>query len=559
MRKALILVLCIALVFSFTACGSSKTLTGVGEGFGGEIKATVVVKNDKIVSIEVVGEKETDGVGTPALEQLPKKIVEANSTEVDVISGATYTSKGIIYAVNNALDPEKYPAPSEEDPNGGGSVTTAEAYMGFGVSSLGRKGPGADDQSVQVWSFNQVYTSAIFDGDGKILDIHIDQLEVATPNYDGDGMPHLSGLPGQGGYNFDSNHDEKVDSKTPDTEAQFVAEITGWKTKRERGEAYVMGNGKTWTEQIEGYQKVFVGKTVAEVEDWFKKYTSDLNGRALKDGSDKPEDKAKYDALSAAEKTMLADVTTSATMSLKDGHGDIIASIKAAYDNRQPLTIKEAKGFGFGVVSTPRTGPGKDDKDVQVWSFNEVFVTALFDADGKIADINIDQLEVASPNYDGDGMPHFSGFPGQGGYNFDSNHDEKVDSKTPDTEENFMGEITGWKTKRDRGAGYVMGNGKTWTEQITGYEKVFIGKTVAEVEDWFKKYTSDLNGRPLKDGSDKPEDKAKYDALTAAEKTMLADVTTSATMSLKDSHGDIIAAIKAAFTNMKEVDMKIGK
>ena len=60
-----------------------KTLTGIGEGFGGEIKATVVVEGDKIISVEVVGEDETDGVGTPALEQLPAIIVEANSTEVD--------------------------------------------------------------------------------------------------------------------------------------------------------------------------------------------------------------------------------------------------------------------------------------------------------------------------------------------------------------------------------------------------------------------------------------------------------------------------------------------
>jgi uncharacterized protein with FMN-binding domain len=541
------------------APAEQKTLNGVGEGFGGEIKATVVMEGDKIISVEVVGDKETKGIGTPALEQLPALIVAANSTEVDVISGATYTSEGIIYAVNNAMDPVKFPAPVAEAPAAPGDIVAAEAYLGFGVSKLGRKGPGKDDKDVQVWSFNQVFTTAIFDGDGKILDINIDQLEVATPNYDGDGMPHLSGFPGQGGYNYDENHDEKVDSMTPDTQEQFFAEIEGWKTKRERGEAYVMGNGKTWTEQIEGYEAVFVGKTVAEVEEWFTKYTSDLNGRALKDGSDKPEDKAKYDALTAEEKAMLADVTSSATMSLKDGHGNIVESIKLAYENRKPLEIEEATGFGFGIVSTPRKGPGADDKDVQVWSINEVFVTALFDADGKIAAIHIDQLEIATPNYDGDGMPHFSGYPGQGGYNYDENHDEKVDGMTADTEENFFAEIEGWKTKRERGEAYVMGNGKTWTEQIEGYEAIFVGKTVEEVEEWFNKYTSDLNGRALKDGSDKPEDKAKYDALTAEEKAMLADVTSSATMSLKDSHGDIIAAIKAAFANKQHIVLQIGK
>lgn len=41
-----------------------------------------------------------------AAAELPAKIVEANSTDVDVIAGATITSEAILYAVNNALDPE---------------------------------------------------------------------------------------------------------------------------------------------------------------------------------------------------------------------------------------------------------------------------------------------------------------------------------------------------------------------------------------------------------------------------------------------------------------------
>ncbi|MGM0397245.1 MAG: hypothetical protein ACQEP4_09365 [Bacillota bacterium] len=53
------------------------------------------------------------------------------------------------------------------------------------------------------------------------------------------------------------------------------------------------------------------------------------------------------------------------------------------------------------------------------------------------------------------------------------------------------------------------------------------------------------------DGSDDAEDKAKYNALADDEKAMLADVTSAATMSLNDSHGDIIAAIKASFENKK--------
>ncbi len=59
----------------------------------------------------------------------------------------------------------------------------------------------------------------------------------------------------------------------------------------------------------------------------------------------------------------------------------------------------------------------------------------------------------------------------------------------------------------------------------------------------------------MKDGSDKPEDKAKFDALTADEKAMLADVTTTATMSLKDAHGDLVGAISKAFELKEEISL----
>jgi hypothetical protein len=154
-------------------------------------------------------------------------------------------------------------------------------------------------------------------------------------------------------------------------------------------------------------------------------------------------------------------------------------------------------------------------------------------------------------------MPHFSGFPGQGGYNNDENHDAKVDGKTADTEENFIAEVNSWATKRDRGEGYVMNTG-TWSKQMDTYQKLFVGKTVEEVEAWFAKYTSDLNGRPLKADSDKPEDQAKYGALTEEEKAQLADVVSTATMSLKDPHGNILAAIKASFDKRQEIVLSVG-
>ncbi len=80
-----------------------KTLTGKAQGYGGEITVTVIVNGEDIVSVEAMGEDETEGVGSIAIEELPSKIAQANSTDVDDVSGATKTSQGIKQAVDNAI------------------------------------------------------------------------------------------------------------------------------------------------------------------------------------------------------------------------------------------------------------------------------------------------------------------------------------------------------------------------------------------------------------------------------------------------------------------------
>ena len=540
-----------------SAGSAGGALTGTADGFMGPITVSVTMDGDTITAVEVVSNSETPEIAGAALEQIPAAIVAANSPDVDVVSGATYTSNGIINAVKNAIsgtspepEPEATPEPTQA------AQTAAEAYQGFGLSNTVRMGPGSDDTGTPVYSINQVFANTLFDSEGRIVAIYVDQLEYATPNYDGAEMPHFSGWPGQGGYNNDSNHDAVVDGTTPDTEEQFTEEVAGWVTKRDRGETYVMGTG-TWSEQMDAFQKLFVGKTVDEVEEWFAKYCSDANGRPLKESSSGEGDAEKYAALTDDEKAMLADVTSSATMSLNDSHGDILSAIRKAYENRVPLGAMTATGMGLGLSNTVRMGPGSDDTGTPVYSINQVFANTLFDSEGRIVAIYVDQLEYATPNYDGAEMPHFSGWPGQGGYNNDSNHDAVVDGTTPDTEEQFTEEVAGWVTKRDRGETYVMGTG-TWSEQMDAFQKLFVGKTVDEVEEWFAKYCSDANGRPLKESSSGEGDAEKYAALTDDEKAMLADITSSATMSLNDSHGDILSAIRASFDNMVPVDLTLG-
>ena len=63
------------------------TYTGEGQGFGGTIKVAVTLSATKIEKVEVTENSETPGIGTPAIEKPPAKIVEAQSTQVDTITG----------------------------------------------------------------------------------------------------------------------------------------------------------------------------------------------------------------------------------------------------------------------------------------------------------------------------------------------------------------------------------------------------------------------------------------------------------------------------------------
>ena len=223
----------------------------------------------------------------------------------------------------------------------------------------------------------------------------------------------------------------------------------------------------------------------------------------------------------------------------------------------------QAPGLSFGVghTSSFRVGPGKDSAGAQVYSFNYVYAAVLFDAAGRIVDLEVDALEVSTPNYDGATMPHFSGWPvpGAPAINLTNHETGKVDGDSPATVEAANAEIAAWKTKRDRGDHYGMTENTTtspksdWYRQMDNFEKLFIGKTVDELDAWFARFTSDVNGRLLNPSKPAEKDVAKVGKLTAKEKQMLIDARTGATMSVSDSHGNIAGVVRDAWNKRKPV------
>lgn len=216
--------------------------------------------------------------------------------------------------------------------------TETKVYQGLGNDIMFRVGPGKDKTDTPVYSFNFTYADASFDEEGRILNLKVDILEISTPNYDGASMPHFSGWPGTPGYNV-ADHDTHEITGVSDNTVEFItAEVNGWKTKRQR-ENYGMNPNNDWADQMDFFEEYFKGMTVAEIEAWFTTYTSDRNGRPLKPDSTNEQDKAKYDKLSDADKAVIAEVITGATMSLNDPHGNIIAAIKDAYNNRVEVVV----------------------------------------------------------------------------------------------------------------------------------------------------------------------------------------------------------------------------
>jgi len=93
-----------------TVPAGSVTLKTETEGRNGLMVIEVVVEEGVVKSVNVLEHNETPGVGSVAVDWMPERIVEANSADVDGVTGATITSDAIKAAVNAALQAAQNPA-----------------------------------------------------------------------------------------------------------------------------------------------------------------------------------------------------------------------------------------------------------------------------------------------------------------------------------------------------------------------------------------------------------------------------------------------------------------
>lgn len=146
MRKLVSILLVLAMLLglaSFAAADGMKdgVYTETFKGMHGDIKAEMTVKDGKIEKIVVLEHNETPGIGNIPLEQLPQRIVDAQSLAVDGVTGATVTSMSFFAGVSKLIkaagaDPKDYKQKAEVKPEEKQELQAEVVVVGGGGAGL---------------------------------------------------------------------------------------------------------------------------------------------------------------------------------------------------------------------------------------------------------------------------------------------------------------------------------------------------------------------------------------------------------------------------------------
>jgi fumarate reductase flavoprotein subunit len=124
---------------------ASTTVTGTGtaKGFGGEVTVNVTLANGEIAFVEIVGDSETQGIGSKIVDEWPQAFVEANGI-VDTYTGATFafvTRAAVIEAARLALanagvNPDDYMRAFQEKAAEDETIDTDIVVIGAGGAGM---------------------------------------------------------------------------------------------------------------------------------------------------------------------------------------------------------------------------------------------------------------------------------------------------------------------------------------------------------------------------------------------------------------------------------------
>ncbi|UUX33362.1 FAD-dependent oxidoreductase [Fundicoccus culcitae] len=122
--SVLVLVMSVVFRYGVGPAQAQETLNGsyegVAEGFGGDVRAEVIFTEGVISEVNITAENETEDIGGQAAVQLAQAIVDNQSVNLDVVSGASVTSSAVLAAVTAAIE------------SAGGNVADYQAEVAVG-------------------------------------------------------------------------------------------------------------------------------------------------------------------------------------------------------------------------------------------------------------------------------------------------------------------------------------------------------------------------------------------------------------------------------------------
>lgn len=212
MKKLLSSVLTLMMVVSVASCSSTTTTTetssgvaftegtytGTGTGYNGPVTVDVTFTADGISDITVKEQAETAHVGDVVYDILIPEIIEATGTGSDVVSGATFSSRALYSAVNDAAeqagaDMDTFKSNKVEHTPGEKITKTADVIVvgagGAGMAAAAQAAQNGDtviivEQNAEIGG-NTVVSGGAYQSVMPYLVWEEDNPDATTGEYDG--------------------------------------------------------------------------------------------------------------------------------------------------------------------------------------------------------------------------------------------------------------------------------------------------------------------------------------------------------------------------------------
>ncbi len=385
------------------------TYTGKGTGYGGITEVEVIVKNGSITKIDVLSNHDDAAFFNRAIS-LIDTIIDEQSYDVDTVSGATYSSRGILEAVKNALTGSNTlsatptvttPAPISTDGYDDSAVLTDGTYTGWhqGYGGL-------------------IYVSVTVK-DGKMTSIDVTDHSGETDSYYNSAKSIISSMLAAGSPNVDTVSGATYSSNgireavkmalksaaNPDSTPEPTPEPTATPTPKPTTKPKTDGTPADGTYTGTAYCDKFNYTVSLDVTFKNGKCTNVSNFKLLNNS-----DSSNISYADNAWNGMKASLKSNGTADTVSGATYSSDAIQEAFNN----AYNEAVAKNGGTTPTPKptatptpkpTATPKPEEGsysytgkatVESWNY-EIAVTATF-KDGKLTGISYDEPNTTSTN-----------------------------------------------------------------------------------------------------------------------------------------------------------------